>query len=256
MSEGMSPGPGFEQVDADAVCEACGTVNDESTLLCKQCGNNLRDQRTRRIAAGGVEDMTVAQKANHTRILTGIFTVLGILFVIYVVANIGNIEQGMVDYFKQDSYQADAAIGSSRSEQILDDLTERLNSYQPAVVEMRGALENPIIDSAYTGRYIILPPGPLTADRVIGEAELDSRGERVYFVARTHDGRFEIRGFAQMEEVEGARTPVSRDTAQVIGPGGITFGRGLAIANGGGGHTCIVSMGDEPEKQFLAFRLR
>jgi len=256
MSEGMSPGAGFEAVDADAVCEACGTVNEEGTLLCKQCGNNLRDQRARRIAAGGVADMTEAQNKNRARILTGVFTAIGILFVIYVVANIGNIEQGMVDYMKQDSFRADAAIGSSRSEMILDELAERLNSYSPTVVEMRGSLENPIIDDAYIGRYILLPPGPLTPDRVVAEAELDMRGERVYFVAKTYDGRYEIRGFAQMEDVEGGRSPVARDTAQVIGPGGINFGRGLAIANDGGGHTCIVSMEDQPEKQYLAFRLR
>ena len=42
-----------EHLDADAVCEACDTVNPEGTLLCKTCGNNLRDQRARRMKAGG-----------------------------------------------------------------------------------------------------------------------------------------------------------------------------------------------------------
>ena len=45
--------PEGERLDADAVCGSCGTVNPEDTLLCKSCGNNLRDQRQTRIAVDG-----------------------------------------------------------------------------------------------------------------------------------------------------------------------------------------------------------
>jgi hypothetical protein len=252
----VSQGPGFEAVDADAVCEACGTVNDEGTLLCKQCGNNLRDQRARRIAKGQVADLVAAPTVNRARLATGILTALGIAVIIYVVINIGSIEQGMVDYMKADSYRADAAIGSSRTESILNGLGQRLSEYSTGSVEMRAALENPVIDTAYTGRYILIPPGPMTPSQVVAVAEAELRGERVYFVARTIDGQYEIRGYAQMEDVEGAAAPVSRDTAQIIGPAGITVGRGLALSQTGGGHLCIVSREGEPEQQYLAFRMR
>ena len=39
-----------ERVDADAVCARCGAVNPEDSLLCKVCGNFLRDLRGRRLA--------------------------------------------------------------------------------------------------------------------------------------------------------------------------------------------------------------
>ena len=44
-----------EHLDADAVCEPCGNVNPEGTLLCKTCGNNLRDM-IQAIEAGQVEE--------------------------------------------------------------------------------------------------------------------------------------------------------------------------------------------------------
>lgn len=37
--------------EADAVCAQCGLVNEEGTLYCHQCGNNLRDQRRIRLEA-------------------------------------------------------------------------------------------------------------------------------------------------------------------------------------------------------------
>jgi len=41
-------------LDADAVCAQCGTTNPEGTLICHNCGNNLRDQRHLRMQAEAV----------------------------------------------------------------------------------------------------------------------------------------------------------------------------------------------------------
>ena len=48
-----------EGIEADAVCAQCGSANPEGTLICKTCGNNLRDQRLMRIAADQILDADV-----------------------------------------------------------------------------------------------------------------------------------------------------------------------------------------------------
>jgi len=45
-----------EGIEADAVCAQCGSANPEGTLICKTCGNNLRDQRMLRITADQLLD--------------------------------------------------------------------------------------------------------------------------------------------------------------------------------------------------------
>ncbi|MCX5757207.1 MAG: hypothetical protein NTU83_01615, partial [Candidatus Hydrogenedentes bacterium] len=63
MEEGPQPQVDIERIDADAVCEKCGTVNPEETLLCKTCGNNLRDQRLHRVQSEPSEE--AVREAGH-----------------------------------------------------------------------------------------------------------------------------------------------------------------------------------------------
>lgn len=80
-----------ETIEADAVCNQCGTVNPEGTLICKKCGNNLRDQRQMRLAAdqamaGG--EPVPAEKRSHLR---HALTVLGLLVIVWLALNMGRI---------------------------------------------------------------------------------------------------------------------------------------------------------------------
>jgi hypothetical protein len=79
----------FEYIDADAVCEQCSTVNPAGTLLCKTCGNNLRDQRMRRLAADeGMEAVHASDRP--IRMLTGLLVVLGLLAILWAAINVYN----------------------------------------------------------------------------------------------------------------------------------------------------------------------
>ena len=109
-----NPGPvnplqNFEQIDADAVCQQCDRINDEGTLICKACGNNLRDQRNLRIAQGAGPEL-MKEGGSKFRLFTGLLVTLGILLAVYMVLNIGNIEQALVNSL------SDACISSISSE--------------------------------------------------------------------------------------------------------------------------------------------
>ena len=257
MNQGMTENRGFEQVDADAVCEACGAVNDEGTLLCKQCGNNLRDQRTRRIAQGQSGDLVLEEKGNRIRLFTGLLATLGILLLIMTVLYLPTIEEWLVDSIQADAASVgDGDFWSGSDAGVYKMLAARLDERPYGRAEYRQALDNPILDSSYTGRYIVLRPGVLTANRVIAEAELEMRGRRIYFVIQALDGSAEIRGYAVLEEVNGNVSPVVRNTVTVRTAGGDSTANALGIARDEGGHSCIVYYGNDPAAEYLAFRLR
>lgn len=259
----IQPGQRFEQLDADAVCEQCGTVNEEETLLCRGCGNNLRDQRARRIGqAGGPELM--GEPVNRVRVLTGLLTLFGILIVLYAVLNIGNIEAGLISYLTESDVVEDNDYWSGPTSTLYEELLAQLDQYPTPSSEIEDSLTNPIRDESYNGRYVLLRPGELSASRVIGEANLSRRGNRVYFVATMRRQPVQIRGFAELEPVangEGVR-PTVRSTSSVrtFGEDGsytelVGFGFGESRLDGG--HTCYISgEGASGTEQILAYRVR
>ena len=70
----------YGPIDADTVCEKCATVNPEETLLCKSCGNNLRDQRIERMARGGAIELGDVGESKF-RILTGVLITIGFVLI-------------------------------------------------------------------------------------------------------------------------------------------------------------------------------
>ncbi|HOJ68818.1 MAG TPA: hypothetical protein PLH06_08470, partial [Candidatus Hydrogenedentes bacterium] len=74
-------------LDADAVCAQCGMVNPEGTLLCKNCGNNLRDQRMLRLQADeALQGRETAAEQRNT-FLRNALGVLGVLVLLYLGLN-------------------------------------------------------------------------------------------------------------------------------------------------------------------------
>lgn len=253
----LEPGQGFEEVNADAVCEQCGAVNEEGTLLCKACGNNLRDQRNRRIAAGAVPDIG-ASSANRTQLLTGLLVLFGVLIVFYAVWNIETLEGLMVQAMSEDVSSIDENPWTGPNAQTYDELATDLVDNPTLAAVRRRALAEPQVESNYNGRYLLIPGGRLTTDRIIGEANLKRQGERILFVFRSDDGKMEARGYAHFEDVEetGTASPIVRETAEVRINGTNYIAMGLATPNPQGGHSVLTMRGDSDEQwTVLAYRV-
>lgn len=169
----------FDRIDADAVCEHCATVNPPGTLLCKECGNNLRDQRQARMAAEAA--LETPEGTRPRRVLSALLTVLGLLIILYAALNINRIEEWLVagmttspgaaegdpaDYWNG----PDAALYESLEEQAREMRVPR--TVRPA--------EGPLED--YTGGYVISLQAR-GARRTVGQAAAEQQGDTVHFAA-------------------------------------------------------------------------
>ncbi len=189
-----------EHLDADAVCELCGNVNPEGTLLCKQCGNNLRDQRSRRMHTTGGPTSVVESSFSISRIVRGVVIVFGICAVLWVALNVSTIETWLMSGVQSAEAKSENAIrpeefwtgaDTARYEALSAALQEHVLSAEEAGLTPPGSpLASP------DGRYI-LKRSTDTAASPSGSAIVQQDGEKVYFVARLFGGT-EIRGAAQI----------------------------------------------------------
>lgn len=209
--EHVTEEPHFENIDADAVCEQCGTVNPEGTLLCKVCGNNLRDQRQTRISQD--QGAFSGTGPSRIRIFTGVLTTLGILTVLLAAYSMPNIESWLVDIQSGNSGDYAAGLWSGPDSGIYDALLTELLETPSSRARMNGALENPMDDVFYNGRYALLGPSRIRGNNFIGEANLSRRGDRIYFVVHFLRNDFELRGYATLEGE--SKRPTVRNTAAV-----------------------------------------
>ncbi|PCJ51313.1 MAG: hypothetical protein COA73_17735 [Candidatus Hydrogenedentota bacterium] len=252
------PGQGFEQIDADAVCEQCGNVNDEGALLCHVCGNNLRDQRARRVAQGiGPE---LEESTSKFRLFTGLLVTLGILLTIFLVLNIGNIESRLVSSLTGDLEAGDTNFWNGSETYIYEELLQEMESNPSSTSNRQKALQNHIVETTYNGRYVIIEPGALQASRIVGEANTRVKGDKVYFVVKGTKNDAEIRGFAVLEDVpeSGGIRPIVNNTAAIRIRGEEYSGLGIFVPIPSGGHRCWVQSPYDNDKQheLLAYRLR
>lgn len=253
----LDSGQGFEEVDADAVCQQCGTVNEEGTLLCKVCGNNLRDQRNQRIAQGAGPDL-IGDGRSKFQMLTGLLVVFGILIIFFVVWNIENFESLMVDSLSEQTATMDRNVWTGSNAAMYDEMLLDLIEFPTPQNVRQAALDNPQIETTYNGRYLFIYPGELSASRIVGEANLQRIGDRIHFVFKASHGGPEVRGYAMLESVEDgeAPRPIVRRTAEIqLG----TFnydGMGVSTPAPSGGHNIAAKRdGDEEPLEVLAYRV-
>ncbi len=257
---GAGDSAGFAHIDADAVCEQCGNVNDEDTLLCKVCGQNLRDQRSKRLAnAQGPEMFEV--RVSRVRLLTGLLSIFGLLLVVLAVLNISNIEASLVSFLSADSGIAGESLWSGPGSEIYENLLRDLEEYPTSRSKTEEALNNPVTDRSYNGRYVLVRPGRLDVNRVMGEANLSRRGDRVYFVAKLRNRPIEIRGYALLEQAgqEDELRAIARSNVGIIVDDVQYSGFGFADRIPAGGHR-IVAASDfndsDVNHEILAYRVR
>ena len=246
----------FDAMDADAVCEQCGNVNPEGTVICKTCGNNLRDQRARRISATGAMPQASEPRISRIRLLTGLLPVFGILLVLLVVLNMPTIESWLVSAQAADTVDASEDLWSGATGAIFDELLVQLNQVPSTRAALEDAVNNPIDDTSFNGRYAVVS---LQTTRVIGEGIASRRGDKVYFVAKLSSQPAEIRGIALLEELEqGTVRATAMDSPVAVQLDGQTFtGRGFATKNADGGHAIAGQYGaSDATVGALVYRLR
>lgn len=222
-----------ERLDADAVCERCGTVNPEDTLLCKSCGNNLRDQRMRRIAEGA-DFQAVAPRAFRWSTLASLLTVLGLLLLVWTVWNLDAISQGLFSGDETGETAEQLWVGPQH--QVYDDLKAELAANPVSDADAERARTSPIPVTDFTGRFVITNPSIVGTSRRIGTGVARQEGGVVYFVATLELDGAEIRGEAQLV---GDSIPRVSDTAAIFANGEYTLASGVALRNpDAGGYVC------------------
>lgn len=175
-------------LDADAVCAQCGTTNPEGTLICRHCGNNLRDQRQLRMQAEAV-------LLGHERtpvwrwVARGIIAVM-VLVLPLVALNADNFFSWLVAYSEGGVAER---YWNGTDAPFYDGLRRELDAAFPE----GGSPPTPqgTLGSTPDGFYLLVDPlsGP------VGVAIARTRESRVGFVARL-DAGIEIRGTASVRD--------------------------------------------------------
>ncbi|MBI2431556.1 MAG: hypothetical protein HYV26_01650 [Candidatus Hydrogenedentes bacterium] len=142
-----------EHLDADAVCAQCGTVNPEETLICKVCGNNLRDQRQMRLAAEAQLDGEAPGRDRRLWLSRGL-AVLGLLVVLWTMLNVDKIQQWMINAQVETVNPAEDLFFGAQSG-AFDDLATELRANLPTAAQAQAAASSPTMTSDFEGYYVV-----------------------------------------------------------------------------------------------------
>lgn len=216
MSSEDSRHGAFQPIDADAVCELCGSVNPEGALLCKTCGNNLRDQRVRRIAN---QIPLEGRKVVRVHVFSAVLTAFLIVAVICAAFYVEDIENWYMDYELRDS----ADVGdfwSKKGGATFEDLFAQLKA-NPVTDEEAQNVENiPQDPSVFAGRYVVKLERPGHANPIIGQGIVAQVDQKLYVLAVVIGG-IQLRGVVDVP---------GNDTIEIKESAGIRVGMGAPAA--------------------------
>lgn len=219
-----------ESLDADAVCAQCNTVNAEGTLLCKSCGNNLRDQRTLRLAAD--QEMDLERTGRHRNWMSGLLFVMAIGLIIATLVNQDRIVQWLISP-PGTSGAALAGLWQGENNDIFNPLLDELMAANVDEEAARLALESTASSGALGGVYALF-----ANDEFAGSANVVVQEDDLYFVALLESGE-EVRGRAVPQGNYYAAQPEFAGYRNRRGIGG---GQGVAMPQGNGYVECIVDI--------------
>lgn len=149
-----------EGLEADAVCGQCGNVNPEGTLICKTCGNNLRDQRQLRLAADQMLDAE-GESGGGSQFLARALPVLGLLILLWFGLNAGRIASMLttadVPGPETSVYAQPAALWTdASSNDVFERLQQELQRQFPSASDAESArLNSASMDGWTSGRYAL-----------------------------------------------------------------------------------------------------
>jgi len=237
-------------LDADAVCGVCGTVNTDGTLLCRGCGNNLRDQKLRRLQVEIPGDLEGG--VNTRMIVRGVGGVLGLLLVLFVALNVDRIADTLAGGGSGPDPAARFFSGNDGA--AYDMLLEqaRLVSATPdAVADAQAALTT---DGALDGGYVIVSSDSYDVPEILGTAYVATEGDMIRFVALMANG-YEMRGLGYTQGAKAFR--VDWENMAVRTTDGVAVSAsGVAVRQTDGGLDCFGQSGlDEFSYGAIAYRI-
>jgi ribosomal protein L40E len=230
--------PSFERIDADAVCEECGTVNPEGSLFCKTCGNNLRDQRTRRMSGEGAGEYQETAGQTRRRVFVGLLTVLALLLLVWAAmpGNVERLQDSLTRRMSNDMNPEDAdpsVYWDGPISDVFDAMARDLRNNPVTSEEIRQSDETDFSGlGGYGGKYF-LRDGNQPDDPVLGSALVVESDNDLYFVALLGDTEIRGIGDTQMAAYPSARFVGIRSN------GRFSSGHGFAQPLDGGSFSCV-----------------
>ena len=237
-------------VDADAVCQVCDAVNTDGVLLCRNCGNNLRDQKLHRLQAELLPPE--GESLSTLTIVRGVIAVVGLLVVLVVALKANTI--------------ADAVVGSSASDNPVIGLFEGLESIgfdalrdqarnistSPQLVD--AAREAGPVSGSMAGEYVIVGEGAYSTPDILGTAVVEEIDTRMRFAIVLNTGH-EIRGWIEPQGTKAFRA--DWQSTGILAPDNDLFAAaGVAVRQSDGGLECFGQSGmDEFDYTAAAYRL-
>lgn len=185
-----------DRLYADAVCAQCSTVNAEGTLICRTCGNNLRDQRTLRLAAERQLEGQEVQEERR-RFLLGALTVLGILLVLWTMFNVDTISNWLLEV-QSPGFNVQRAFWDGLDKDAYEQMLAELETNRPSAAQSQAAISNPALSPVFDGFYVIAQNSGVLGPRPVGLAHVKQMNGEYYFVALV-GAQGEVRGRAMLQ---------------------------------------------------------
>ncbi len=229
----------IEKLDADAVCAQCNTVNAEGTLLCKVCGNNLRDQRNRRMQADQAMDLEHTGQRRRAW-LSGIFFVLALVLIASTLMN----QELIVEWLIEEKAPATDLLWTGQYDAYFRPMFEEIEA-AGLTPESAAALQVATPSDMLEGVYALFD-----GDTFLGTASFRIEGEDAYFAAMLENER-EVRGIARLEANNYIALP---EFSGIDHRGSVTPISGVAMPQEDGAVECMGDDGQE-RSSFMAYRL-
>jgi len=241
----------MERIDADAVCAACGNVNPDGALICKVCGNNLRDQRMRRVRGEDGAEVVIAEPGRASWVGKGVVA-FGLLLLLWTGLNLGRVAE-MLAGGPGGGFGDAEALWSGSDGRAYDALLEELEANPISDEESDLAQEQPVFDGTYDGRYVLVAESPAFGyTSSVGQAITRQEGTKLRFVALLTQRDIEVRGEAEFETE--ARI-AARDMAATKIRDRYYRVSGFARANPDGGFECF-GLSDHDEESYSVWAYR
>lgn len=191
-----------EGIEADAVCGQCGTTNPEGTLLCKACGNNLRDQRLLRLAADQILDAEV-EGVSRSSFLFKALPILGLLVLLWLGLNAGRIASMLTTASDTRSgYEVASSpevYWQGEGHEDFDALQLELLASFPSYSDAETARLESNVKAEFTDGVYALYERLGTSQRFVGAAKLKFQ-DGTYLYAAQINGEVQVRGRAVVNE--------------------------------------------------------